>query len=94
MEPVDRMNTVQDCGCRGPLLSVLLDLGICSPHRPIIDGTDLVPFIDSRQGAWAEFGRVTSTQFGCLLPTQWTNRHAQWDLLFEGSPDFFGEVCR
>ena len=43
-----------------PLLSVLLDLGIRSPDRSIVDGTDLVP----------------------------------WDLVCEGSPDLFGEVCR
>ena len=91
---MDGMDTIQDCGCCGPLLSVLLDLGIRSPDRTIIDGTDLVPFIDSHQGAWAELCRVTSPEVGRLLPRQWANRHAQWDLLCEGSPDLFGEVCR
>ena len=76
-----------------PLLSVLLDLGIRSPDRSIIDGSDLISLIDSCQGAWAELCRVTSTEFGRLLLRQRANRHAQWDFLCEGGPNLFGKVC-
>ena len=69
-------------------------LALAPPDRSIIDGTDLVPFIDSRQGAWAELCRVTITEFGRLLPRQWANRHAQWYLLCKGGPDLFGEIRR
>ena len=55
MKPVKGMDTVQDCGCSGPFLSILLDLGIRSPDRAIIDGADLVPFINPCKRTRAEF---------------------------------------
>ena len=93
VEPVDSMDTVQDCGCCGPFLSVLLDLGIGASHRSIVDCMDLVPFVDPCQGTWAEGCRVAAAEIGRLLFGQRANCHAHWDFFFKGGPNFSGKVC-
>ena len=57
MKPVNGMKTIQDS-----IGAVVRSFWIFAlAPRSIVDGADLIPFIDPSQGAWAELCRVTLT---------------------------------
>ena len=66
-QPMNAMNTVHHCGCCCFLCAVLLDMGICPTKTTIINGTNLVSFINGRHRPRTEFTRIASTSVRCFL---------------------------
>ena len=96
INPVDTMHTIHHRwrGCF--LWCVLLDVRIRTSKTAIIDGTNLVPFINSRHRARTKLGRGAAAAIGCFLLCKWPFHHIQelflLKCLFDGIGKFFRRI--